>query len=52
MGGENWRGLMADAREVALELAISGDVELTRRGNVIDPDGDWTGPIRIRTTVG
>ncbi|MGZ4585289.1 MAG: DUF3253 domain-containing protein, partial [Mycobacterium sp.] len=26
---------MADAREVALELAISGDVELTRRGNVI-----------------
>lgn len=49
VGGANWRALMVDAREVARELARSGDVEITQRGTVVDPDGQWRGPIRIRT---
>lgn len=49
VGGEGWRALMADTREVARELARSGQVEITQRGKVLDPDGDWRGPVRIRT---
>lgn len=45
---KNWRGLMDDARELARELAKSGDVQITQRGDVLDPDGIWRGPIRIR----
>lgn len=48
VGGDNWRELMDDARESARRLARSGDVEITQRGEVVDPDGEWTGPIRIR----
>lgn len=51
VGGGSWRALMADAREAARRLARSGDVEITQRGAVVDPDGDWTGPIRIRPTA-
>ncbi len=47
-GGENWCELMAEAREVARELARSGDMEVTQRGTILDPDGDWRGPIRVR----
>jgi hypothetical protein len=50
VGGDAWRELMDDARLAARRLANSGDVEITQRGNVVDPDGDWSGPIRIRTT--
>lgn len=50
VGGGSWRALMADAREAARRLARAGDVEITQRGEVVDPDGDWTGPIRIRPT--
>ncbi|ORB74210.1 S-adenosylmethionine tRNA ribosyltransferase [Mycobacterium scrofulaceum] len=52
VGGENWRALMADAREVARQLARSGAVQITQRGGVVDPDGEWAGPIRIRATAG
>lgn len=48
VGGENWRDLMADARDAARKLAESGDVQITQRGNVVDPADEWTGPIRIR----
>jgi Protein of unknown function (DUF3253) len=48
VGAKAWRDLMGDAREVARELARSGDVEITQRGRVLDADGDWRGPIRIR----
>jgi hypothetical protein len=51
VGGENWRGLMTEARKLARELAKSGAVEITQRGNVLDPDGTWSGPIRIRTAA-
>ncbi|MET0704029.1 MAG: DUF3253 domain-containing protein [Mycobacterium sp.] len=50
VGGENWRDLMPDARELARGLAKAGEVEITQGGNVLDPDGEWRGPIRIRTT--
>jgi Protein of unknown function (DUF3253) len=49
VGGENWRDLMVDARNLARDLARSGDVEITQRGKLLDPDSDWHGPIRIRT---
>jgi hypothetical protein len=48
VGGENWRDLMADAHEAARELAKNGRVEITQGGSVLDPDGRWRGPIRIR----
>ncbi|GLP81987.1 DUF3253 domain-containing protein [Mycobacterium antarcticum] len=49
VGGQDWRGLMDDARDVARELAKAGDVEITQKGNALDPDAAWRGPIRIRT---
>ncbi|VCT93202.1 hypothetical protein MHAS_04941 [Mycolicibacterium hassiacum DSM 44199] len=48
VGGDDWRELMDDAREAARDLARRGEVELTQRGEVLDPDGTWRGPIRIR----
>lgn len=48
VGGDDWRELMDDVREAARRLARSGDVEITQRGDVVDPDGVWSGPIRIR----
>ncbi len=46
---EDWHDLLPEAREVARELAKAGHVEITQRGEVLDPDGDWRGPIRVRT---
>ncbi|MFC7673363.1 DUF3253 domain-containing protein [Mycolicibacterium sp. GCM10028919] len=50
VGGEQWRDLMDDARDIARDLARSGDVEITQKGTVLDPDKPWRGPIRIRAT--
>ena len=50
VGGENWRDLMDDARDIARDLARSGDVEISQKGEVLDPDATWHGPIRIRAT--
>ncbi|MEO3758584.1 DUF3253 domain-containing protein [Mycobacterium sp. B14F4] len=50
VGGEDWRGLMDDAREIARDLARRGDVEITQNGEVLDADATWRGPIRIRAT--
>lgn len=50
VGGDDWRDLMDDARETARDLARRGDVEITQRGDVLDPDAPWRGPIRIRIT--
>jgi hypothetical protein len=50
VGGETWRDLMPDARDIARDLARSGDVEITQRGETLDSDATWRGPIRIRTT--
>jgi hypothetical protein len=48
VGGDGWRDLMEPAREIARDLARAGDVEISQRGDVLDPDATWRGPIRIR----
>jgi hypothetical protein len=48
VGGDDWRDLMEQARDVARDLARTGDVEITQGGDVVDPDATWRGPIRIR----
>lgn len=50
VGGQDWRDLMDQARDIARDLARRGEVEISQRGEVLDPDGTWRGPIRIRTT--
>lgn len=50
VGGDHWRDLMDDARETARDLARRGEVEITQKGEVLDPDATWRGPIRIRAT--
>jgi hypothetical protein len=48
IGGGSWRELMEDSRSTALALARDGDVEITQRGQVVDPGHLPRGPIRIR----
>ncbi len=48
VGGDGWRDLMDDARDVARTLARAGRVDVTQRGEVLDPDVPWRGPVRIR----
>jgi Protein of unknown function (DUF3253) len=48
VGGDGWRDLMEDARDVARTMARAGRVEVTQRGEVLDPDAPWRGPVRIR----
>lgn len=50
VGGDEWRALMDDARDIARSLARAGVVQITQRGAVLDPDADWRGPVRIRAT--
>ncbi|EWC59851.1 hypothetical protein UO65_4854 [Actinokineospora spheciospongiae] len=45
---DDWRPLLPQAREVARELSRAGWVRLTQGDRVLDPDGEWRGPIRIR----
>jgi hypothetical protein len=47
VGGHDWRELTAQSRSIAFALARDGDVEITRRGAVVDPDQPSRGPIRI-----
>lgn len=47
VGGEDWRDLMEPARRAARRLVAIGEVEITRRGQVVDPS-TAKGPIRIR----
>jgi Protein of unknown function (DUF3253) len=48
VGGHDWRALTAQSRSIAFALARDGDVEITQRGAVLDPDQPSRGPIRIR----
>jgi hypothetical protein len=48
VGGEEWRDLMDQVRDVARDLARKGEVEITQGGDVVDPNETWRGPIRIR----
>ena len=51
VGGERWRTVMETVRDVVRDLARTGEVEVLQRGEVLDPDGGWRGPIRIRRRV-
>lgn len=44
---DDWRPLLPRARDLARELARTGQVRLTQQGRPLDPDGEWRGPIRI-----
>ena len=44
---DGWRDLMEPARAAARRLVAEGKVEITQRGEVVDPD-TARGPIRIR----
>ncbi|WIM88164.1 DUF3253 domain-containing protein [Candidatus Mycobacterium wuenschmannii] len=48
VGGDDWRELSEESRRIAFELAAEGDVDVTQRGDVIDPHQPARGPIRIR----
>jgi Protein of unknown function (DUF3253) len=48
VGGDGWRTLMEPVRSVVKDLARRGEVEILQRGEVVDPDHGWRGPIRIR----
>jgi hypothetical protein len=48
VGGQQWRDLTADSRSTALALARDGQVDITQRGEVVDPSRPPRGPIRIR----
>ena len=47
LAGERFRPLMAPVRDVAAELADEGRIEVTQRGQPVDPRGA-RGPIRLR----
>ena len=47
VGGDEWRGLMDDARAAARRLVVAGRVEIVQRGRVVDPS-TAKGPIRVR----
>lgn len=49
LGGEHWRHLMEPVRQAARRLVNAGEVEITQRGSVVDPESA-KGPIRIRKT--
>lgn len=52
VGGERWRSLLPTARAVARHLAAAGEVEVTQRGEVLDPTVTWKGPVRLRRPAG
>ena len=46
-GGDDWRPLMAPARDAARRLVAQGRLDVTQRGEVVDLD-QARGPIRLR----
>ena len=47
LGGEEWRSLMQPTRQAARRLVAQGELEITQRGQVVDPSFA-KGPIRLR----
>lgn len=43
----DWRSLMPATREAAVELALSGELEITQKGQQVAPK-NFKGPIRLR----
>jgi hypothetical protein len=52
VGGDDWRDLTEQSRGIAFELACDGDVDITQRGDIVDPQVPARGPIRIRIVRG
>ena len=46
LGGESWRDLMKPVRAVAAQRSDAGELEVTRRGERVDPRNPG-GPIRL-----
>ena len=46
LGGEAWRDLMQPVRDVAAERSDAGELEVTHRGEKVDPRNPG-GPIRL-----
>ena len=44
----DWRALMPRVRDCARTLALAGRLEVTQRGVVLSPEGDWRGALRLR----
>lgn len=51
LGGQEWRQLMGPVRTAARALVAVGEVEITQRGQAVDPT-EFKGPIRIRRVHG
>lgn len=49
LGAHDWRSLMPQVRAVGVSLAASGTIEVTQKGQVINPQ-TAKGPIRYRLT--
>lgn len=49
LGGEDWRSLMAEVRSVGIALVEEGKIQITQKGNEVNPH-HVTGPIRFRVT--
>ncbi len=49
MRPDDWRPLMERARVAARRLVAAGEVEITQKGQVVDPS-TAKGPIRVRRT--
>ena len=47
VGGRDWRPLMDDARAAAARMAARGEIEVTQKGERVDPAAA-RGPIRLR----
>lgn len=43
----DWRPLMEPLREVARELARAGQLRVTQKGEILDAEAPWRGPIRL-----
>lgn len=52
VGGARWRSLVPVAQAAARRLAVAGDVVVTQRGSVLDPNRPWRGPVRIALRSG
>jgi hypothetical protein len=48
VGGATWRQLMPAARDAVRGLAARGEVVILQKGERIDVDAGWVGPIRVR----
>ncbi len=49
LGGAEWRSLMPAVRAVGFDLVKTGEIQVTQRGQVVDP-AHVKGAIRFRVT--